>query len=481
MNILFASSEVFPFAKTGGLADVLAALPRALSKRAHKCRIILPFYKCVRENGFTPEVFQKGITFKIGAKEEQFSLYLLKHNGIDVYFVYKDEYFEREYLYGTPRGDYPDNALRFGFFAKAVIASLPYIGKQDILHCNDWQCGLIPLYIKLLHGRDPEFINIKILFSIHNLAYQGTFERGFMGPLGIPESLFIPDMLEFYGKLNFMKAGILYADAVNTVSEGYRNEILTPEFGCGLDGLLRTREKDLYGIINGADYSVWSPAIDKFIAKNYSGTDLAGKEICKKDVLKEFGIKGDLKKPLIGMVSRLAEQKGIDLVAEGMEQILKLDVNFILLGFGDRKYNDIFAGLAAKYKKYMGVKIGFDNKLAHKITAGADMFLIPSRYEPCGLNQLYSLKYATVPIVRRVGGLNETIEKFNPVRKVGNGFKFKEATTKAMLECIKSAVAVFEDKRLWRVLLDNCLSCDYSWDSSAEKYERLYRRLKSAS
>lgn len=481
MNILFVSPEVFPFAKTGGLADVSGSLPASLAKRAHRCSIILPFYKCVRENGFTPEVFRKGIVLKIGAKEEEFSLYLLKHNGIDVYFIYKNEYFERDYLYGMPHGDYSDNAIRFGFFAKAVIASLPYIGKPDILHCNDWQCGLIPLYIKLSRDKDPASTNIKILFTIHNLAYQGTFDRGFMGPLGIPESLFTPDKLEFYGKLNFMKAGILYADAVSTVSQGYRNEILTPEFGCGLDGLLRLREKDLYGIINGVDYSIWSPAVDRFIAKNYSETDLAGKETCKKDVLKEFGINPDLKMPLIGMVSRLAEQKGIDLVLEGIEQILKLGVHFILLGCGDRKYNDIFASLAKKYKKHMGIRIGFDNKLAHKITAGSDMFLIPSRYEPCGLNQLYSLKYATAPIVRAVGGLNETIENFNPLRKSGNGFKFEDATSEAMLGCIKSAVTTFRDQRLWRILLDNCLSCDYSWDSSAEKYERLYRRLKSTS
>ena len=480
MNILFTSSEVFPFAKTGGLADVIGALPEALSKKGHRSSVILPFYKCVRESGFTPKLFKKDLTVKINNKEESFNIYFLKHRSIEIYFIEKDEYYDRDQLYGTPQGDYPDNALRFGFFVKAVIASIPHIGKFDILHCNDWQTALIPLYIRLFHKKDREFSDVKIIFTIHNMAYQGLFGREFMGLLGIPESLFIPDGLEFYGRMNFMKAGIIYSDAISTVSEGYAREILTPEFGCGLDGLLMTRKKDLYGIVNGVDYSVWNPDVDKFIVSRYSEKDLTGKHECKKDVMGEFDLKHDLGRPLIGMITRLAEQKGVDLAAESMDRMIKSQVDFVLLGFGDEKYNNIFRELARRYKGRVGVRIGFDNALAHKIEAGCDMFLMSSRYEPCGLNQLYSLKYATVPIVRAVGGLDDTVQDFNPSTKKGNGFKFKEASCEALLTAVKRAVTTFKDKKLWNLLLHNGLSCDYSWDSSAEKYERLYKKVCSS-
>jgi len=468
VNILFASSEVFPFAKTGGLADVLGSLPATLSKRGHSCSIILPFYKCVREN-FSPTLFKK---------TPSFNLYSLKHNkNVNIYFIEKDEYYRRDYLYGTPDGDYPDNALRFGFFAKSVCASIPYIAHQDIIHCNDWQTALVPLYIKLFHKNDKNFTNTKTIFTIHNMAYQGLFEKEDMPALGIPEELFSMDGIEFYGRLNFMKAGIIYSDAITTVSEGYKRGILTQEFGCGLDGLLKTRKKDIYGIVNGVDYSIWNPATDKFIARRYTKDDLSGKIECKKDLLKEFGIKYDPERPLIGMITRLAEQKGMDLVAESMEDIIRLGVDFVILGFGDQRYNDIFRGLSKKHKSNLGVRIDFDNALSHKIEAGSDMFLMPSRYEPCGLNQLYSMKYATAPIVRAVGGMDDTIENFSPSTKKGNGFKFKDASASALLGAIKEAVSVFKDKDLWQALLNNGLSCDYSWDSSAEKYEALYKKV----
>jgi starch synthase len=477
MNILFVSSEVVPFAKTGGLADVIGALPEALGKKGHKCSIILPFYGMVKKNGFAPKVFKKDLAVEINGKKETFSLLLLKQGNVDVYFVEKDEYYDREQLYGTPQGDYPDNAFRFGFFAKAVISAIAHIGRQDILHCNDWQSGLIPLYVKLLHNNDPAFDKTKTLFTIHNMAYQGLFNREVMPGLGLEDSLFTPDLLEFYGNLNFMKAGIIYSDAVSTVSKGYSREILTPEFGAGLEGLLKTREKDLYGIVNGVDYSIWNPSTDKFIAANYSEKDPAGKEECKKDILKECGIKYNPKRLLIGMITRFAEQKGIDLVAQGMANIIKMGCDFVILGFGDEKYNNIFAKLNAKHKGHMAALIKFDNSLAHKIEAGSDMFLMPSRYEPCGLNQLYSLKYATVPIVRAVGGLEDTVENFDIAAKKGNGFKFKDASCRELLNTVKAASGVFKNKTLWNALLKNCLACDYSWDSSAEQYEKLYDRL----
>lgn len=477
MNILFVSSEVVPFAKTGGLADVIGALPEALGKKGHRCSIIMPFYSMVKKNGFAPKAFKKALAVEINGRNETFNLLLLKQGAVDVYFVEKDEYYNREQLYGTPQGDYPDNAFRFGFFAKAVIAAIAHIGRQDILHCNDWQSALIPLYVKLFHNVDPIFKKTKALFTIHNMAYQGLFAREVMSGLGLGGELFTPDALEFYGKLNFMKAGIIYSDAVTTVSEGYSREILTPEFGAGLEGLLKTREKNLYGIVNGVDYSIWNPLTDKFLSANYSEKNMSGKEECKRDILKECGIKYDPKRPLIGMITRFAEQKGIDLVAQGMANIIKMGADFVILGFGDEKYNDIFAKLNIKHKGRMAALIKFDNSLAHKIEAGSDMFLMPSRYEPCGLNQLYSLKYATVPIVRAVGGLEDTVENFDTAAKKGNGFKFKDASCRELLNTVKNAVNVFKNKALWNALLKNCLACDYSWDSSAEKYEKLYDRL----
>lgn len=468
MNILFISSEVVPFAKTGGLADVIGALPEALAKRGHACSIILPLYKCVTKAGFTPELFKEC---------DGFNLRFLKHGSVNIYFIEKEEYYGRDHLYGAPQGDYPDNASRFGFFAKAVIAAITHIGRQDILHCNDWQSSLIPLYVKNFHKDRPEFNKTKILFTIHNMAYQGLFNKEVMPGLGLGDEFFTPGRLEFYDKLNFMKAGIIYSDAVSTVSEGYSREILTPEFGAGLDGLLKTREKDLYGIVNGVDYSIWNPATDKFLAARYSGKDLSGKEECKKDILKECGIKYSPKRPLIGMITRFAEQKGIDLVAQGMGSIIRMGADFVILGFGDEKYNSIFSRMSLKYKGRMTALIKFDNALAHKIEAGSDMFLMPSRYEPCGLNQLYSLKYATVPVVRAVGGLEDTVENFDAAAKKGNGFKFKDASCRGLLSTLKTAINVFKNKTLWNALLKNCLACDYSWDSSAEKYEKLYDRL----
>jgi len=476
MNILFISPEVFPFAKTGGLADVVGALPEAIAKKGHKASTILPYYQLVKKNGFNPVMFKKNISIRINNWEDSFNLLLLKHNGVDVYFIEKNEYYNREFLYGTPQDDYQDNAFRFGFYAKAILASIPYIGRQDIFHCNDWQSGLVPLYIKTHHKDDPMFSNVKVLFTIHNMAYQGLFSKEMMTYLDISWDLFNQDGVEFWDKLSFMKAGIVFSDAISTVSKGYSKEILNPEFGCGLDGLLKSREKNLYGIVNGVDYSIWNPAVDQFIAEKFNEKDLKGKVECKRDLAKAFEIKYNAKRPIIAMITRLAEQKGIDLVVNIMEELLK-DSDFVILGFGDEKYNKIFQKMAEKYKGKIGVSIKFDNALSHKMEAGADMFLMPSRYEPCGLNQMYSLKYATVPIVRAVGGLDDTIQNFDPGTKKGNGFKFKDATNEALSGAIKEAVATFRNELLWKELLKNCISCDFSWESSAEQYLKLYKNL----
>jgi starch synthase len=309
------------------------------------------------------------------------------------------------------------------------------------------------------------------------MAYQGLFDKGVMPALGLADELFTPDGLEFYGRLNFMKAGIIYADAISTVSEGYSREILTPEFGAGLDGLLRTRERDIYGIVNGVDYGIWNPATDKLIPANYDINDLSGKQECKRKLLGECGIAFNPRRPLAGMITRFAEQKGIDIVARALGGIIRMGADFVILGFGEEKYNNIISEIASRHRRNIAAFIKFDNALAHRIEAASDMFLMPSRYEPCGLNQLYSLKYGTVPLVRSVGGLKDTVDEFNVRTGEGNGFKFNDASAKALLRAMKRACSVYKNKKLWGGLLRNCMSCDYSWNSSAEKYERLYERL----
>jgi starch synthase len=321
--------------------------------------------------------------------------------------------------------------------------------------------------------------DIATLFTIHNMGYQGLFSPEIMPLIDLPWEFFTPDTLEFYGKLNFMKAGIVYSDAISTVSKKYAQEILTQEFGCGLDGLLKTRSSSLYGITNGADYNEWSPEIDKYIIKNYDVETLKDKEDCKKDLLKEFKLPFDNKKPVIGMVTRLAEQKGIDLVANCIDEVISLGAYFVLLGTGDEKYNELFKTIAQKYKKSVGVMIAFNNAIAHKIEAGSDIFVIPSRYEPCGLNQMYSLKYATVPVVRATGGLDDTIEDFNPATNKGNGFKFADASADELYTALKKAVQLYKDKKKWQALQLNALRCDFSWEKSAKEYTKLYKKILS--
>ena len=479
MHLLFVSSEVFPFAKTGGLADVMGVLPQEIAKLSNESSVILPLYKEVRQNGFKPALFKSNIKIKMGRDTDTFNLYFEKYGKVNVYFVEKDKYYDRDYIYGTPQGDYPDNAMRFGFLAKAVLASIPHIGRIDIIHLNDWQTALIPIYIKLFHKNKPGFKNIKTIFTIHNLAYQGLFGRDVLEPLNLPDKLFTPEALEFYGKISFMKTGILYSDAITAVSEGYAREILTEEFGCALEKFLRARKENLHGILNGVDYSVWNPRTDKSIKKNYDGSDFSGKAECKTDLFKYFGIELDGRKPLVGMITRLAQQKGIDIVAEAMEDMLNLGINFVLLGTGDETYNKLFKNIEKKHKGQVGIKVAFDDVLAHKIEAGCDFFLMPSRYEPCGLNQMYSLKYATVPVVRAVGGLDDTIEEFDPSTKKGNGFRFKDASKAAILTALKKAISVYNNKESWNTLLKNCVTYDFSWHQSAEKYNKLYLSMLS--
>jgi len=480
MKVAFVVSECVPFAKTGGLADVAGALPAKIAELGHEVIVIMPYYHKVKESAENIASIGKRVTAPISVKMVDAELYQARKNGVGFYFIKKDDYYDREQLYGTSEGDYLDNAERFMFFCKAALETLKALDfKPDIIHCHDWQSGLVPALVNEYRPRNGFFHNARCVFTIHNLAYQGSFWHLDMPMTGLPWSYFTPDGFEYYGKINLIKSGIVYSDVINTVSEKYSKEIQTEEYGCGLEGVLKARSERLFGILNGVDYDQWSPEKDEYIAANYSIDNLGGKLECKKDLLQEFNLSYDPKRPLIGVISRLADQKGFDLIADDIDKIMKLNIGFILLGTGEQKYHELFTKIGKRFHRRAGIRIDFDNALAHKIEAGCDMFLMPSRYEPCGLNQIYSLKYGTVPIVRATGGLDDTITDYDPKTGDGNGFKFTQYTPEALIETIKRAVRLFADKKQWAKLVRNGMSCDFSWNKSADKYVRLYETAKT--
>lgn len=481
MKVLLVSSEVAPFSKTGGLADVSGSLPIALKQLGCDIRVVTPFYRMVRESGCSAEKILKGLKVKVGEsfREGDVSLSFLNER-VDTYLIEKNQYYNREYLYGSAKGDYSDNAARFTFFSLMVLKLCKEIGfKPDVIHCNDWQSGLIPAYLRTVNQNDPFFAHTGVLFTIHNLAYQGSFPKEKMALTGLPPEMFTPDGIEFWGKFCFLKAGIVYSEIINTVSEAYSREIQTPEYGCGMEGILAYRKEDLFGIINGVDYETWSPEKDACIAANYSNDNLSGKSQCKADLISQLGLHQSLNnRPLLGMISRLADQKGFDLMAEIMEDLMSLNVGFVLLGTGEQKYHDLFLNVAKKYPERAGIKLTYDNTLAHKIEAGCDMFLMPSKYEPCGLNQIYSLRYGTIPVVRATGGLDDTIKDYTFSSKDGNGFKFANYTPCEFLNKIKEALNVYERKDKWQKLVKQVMSLNFSWENSARQYMNLYRKAR---
>jgi starch synthase len=478
MKILMAASECVPLAKTGGLGDVVGALSAALAGLGTKTAVVLPAYQSILEGGFSLE--GTGIEVETELGKDRVRGKVLKttlDGGVPAYLIREDHYFRRPHFYGTPQGDYPDNAERFAFFSQAVIHLAQTTGPWDLIHCHDWQTALVPTLKKFDAASRPGGGSGKTVLTIHNLAYQGNFPFAAWKLLNLDARYFTAQYLEFYGRVNFLKGGILFADALTTVSRKYAREILTPEYGCGLDAVLRERERDLSGILNGVDYREWNPETDPHIKKNYRPGDLAGKEICKSDLQEIYRLPVKSATPLIGIVSRLADQKGFDIFLEAIDDLLGMDLQIVVLGAGDRKYQDLLAQLPGAHPGKIGVKIGFDSALAHKVEAGADMFLMPSRYEPCGLNQIYSLKYGTVPIVRATGGLDDTIEDYDPIAGVGNGFKFTPYTAPALIEAVKRAIAVYGDKKAWRRVMANGMACDFSWDKSAKEYLSLYDKL----
>jgi starch synthase len=479
MRILMVASEVVPFSKTGGLADVTGALPRALVHLGHEVGVVTPLYRMARLE--QPETLFPSLTVPLGAQTHFPAVQTIERGGVKFYFVSYPPFFDRAALYGTPEGDYPDNAERFALLSRAAIEIAQLNFHPDTFHCHDWQAGLVPVLLRTLYARSPAVQRTPLLFTIHNLGYQGLFRSDVLEQLGLPRHLFHVEGLEFYGKVNLLKGGLVYSDAINTVSRGYAREIQTEEYGFGLDGLLRHRSLVLSGILNGVDYSQWNPATDPLIAARYSPSDLSGKRKCKADLLRAYGLPAEsLDRPLVGIVSRLSAQKGADLIEEAAPDLMAEDFVLVVLGTGDAEYEELFRRLAQNYPRKVAVRIAYDNTLAHKIEAGADIFLMPSRYEPCGLNQIYSLKYGTVPVVRATGGLDDTVENFDPAAQQGTGFKFSEYSGQALLQALRAALQTYRNPAAWRRLMLNGMARDFSWDASAAQYVKLYEGLVAA-
>ncbi len=483
MKIAEVSSEIIPYAKTGGLADVVGTLPLYLEKAGHEISIFMPFYKSVKKSGIDIKLSNIAFDIPIGDIEHTVTLWKSTHHGsknIAIYFIQRDEYYDRDALYGTETGDYQDNSERFIFFSRAVIEAIKRLGLSiDIIHCHDWQTALIPVYLKTLFAHNETFASIKTVLTIHNLAYQGMFRQEEMKFTGLDMSLFNWKNLEHWGKINFLKGGIVFADIVTTVSKKYAEEIRTVEFGCGLEDVIKEYENKLYGIINGVDYTEWSPENDNLIPHQYSVEDIGGKALCKKHLQKKLNLP-QTEAPLLGMISRLAEQKGVDLLIVIMEELMERDLQLVILGIGDNKYHQMLKEAVPRYNSELSVNIMFDNKLAHEIEAGADIFLMPSKYEPCGLNQMYSLRYGTIPVVRETGGLADTIIDANDENLkngTATGFTMNGYFAAELLFTIDRALELYKSKTPWNALRKNAMKQDWSWEKSACKYVELFKSV----
>jgi starch synthase len=478
MHIAFAASECVPFSKTGGLADVVGALPRALAAAGHQVSVYLPRYRQTKLSDAQTVV--RSITVPFDDHYRFCSVVTGgSHSGVRFYFVEYPPFFDRDALYGTSSGDYPDNAERFALFSRAVLEASKILGVPNVFHCHDWQSALIPVLLRSQYAEDPAFQDVATVFTIHNMGYQGLFSPDILPLLTLPWDLFTMSKMEFFGNVNFLKGALVHSDFITTVSRKYSQEIQTTEFGFGLEGVLRDRAATVAGILNGVDYDEWSPQADKFITAKYSPQDLSGKAKCKQDLLATFGVaNADLRLPVIGIVSRFAAQKGFDLIAQIMDRLAREEMIVVALGNGDKQYEEMFARLQKQFPQKIAIKIAYDNAVAHKIEAGSDMFLMPSKYEPCGLNQIYSLKYGTVPIVRATGGLDDTIEPWDARTSKGTGFKFTDYSGESLLLTIKEALRAFRDQTSWQALMRNGMNKDFSWNASAKEYVRVYEKAR---
>lgn len=484
MKILVVSSEVAPFAKTGGLADVAGALPIALARLGVDVRVVMPGYSNMSQLPSVPLPVLPHLDITVGSHKNiaMVTKTTLPDSPVPVYFIENPSLFHRDGIYMTEGQEYPDNATRFAVFCKAVIWMIKGLGWiPDVIHLNDWPTGPLPLMLKNDPAivNDPQLRGIRTLFTIHNLAYQGLFPAQTAIDLGF-ENVFHPAGAEFYGQLNYLKSALIYSDALTTVSPTYAKEIQTPEFGAGLDGVLRDRSAHLHGILNGIDYSAWNPEADKYLPTHYSVNDLTGKAECKRQLQRELGLVESAAAPLLVMISRLDPQKGLSILLPLVDTIISRNAQLAILGTGLKEYHDQLQQKADRYKGKMAVRLAFDNGLAHRMEAGGDIFLMPSRYEPCGLNQMYSLRYGTLPVVRRTGGLADSVEPLSKQHESGTGFMFEEFKPGALLSAIDEAIQLFKTPLDWEQAQRRAMTKDFSWENSAREYAELYARLVAA-
>ncbi len=485
MNILMATSEAVPFAKTGGLADVCGALPVEIARLGHQAALILPAYRQIHYSGLP--VTPMGIDFIVPIGSKTVTGHLLQSKlpaaDVPVYFVQQDYYFDREELYRLNGKDYTDNCERFVFFSRAVLEAIRLLELQvDVVHVNDWQTGLVPAYLKIEYRTLPRYQQTASLFTVHNMAYQGQFWHWDMLLTGLDWKYFNWHQMEYYGKLNLLKTGMVFADAITTVSPRYAQEIQTPAFGCGLEGALQARRDSLFGILNGIDESEWNPDADPLLAANYNADTVeGGKPVCKAALQAEVGLPQRADVPLVGMIGRLADQKGFDLVAQVIpDWVARNDTQWVILGKGEPIYHELFKHLAQQHPDKVAVRLEFSDVLAHRIEAGADIFLMPSRYEPCGLNQLYSLRYGTVPVVRETGGLADTVVDASEQSLAAgnaNGFSFREDNPLALSETLARAVDAYRQPAMWRQLITTGMRQDWSWARRAKQYVKIYEQI----
>jgi starch synthase len=477
-SVLMIGSEALPFSKTGGLADVLGALPQALARLDWDVTLVVPRYR-----GTTEGAVVDRFDLRVGGVSADITLTETPMESARAILVDEPTLFDRDQLYSTELGDYPDNARRF---AVLVRAALEYAIRRNvrptIVHAHDWQAGLASVYLKTLFASHPLLSGVASVFTIHNMAYQGLFHPDWLPRLDLPWSLLDVEQLEYWGKISFLKGGINFADVITTVSSQYAREIQTPAYGAGFDGILTRRSADLVGILNGIDTAQWDPARDPNLPRPFGVDDLSGKAASKLAVLREFGLPADAAsaaRPLVGMISRMVDQKGFDLIAALAAELPMLGAAFVVLGTGDPRYQDLWRHLSAEYPDRIAARIGFDERLAHLIEGGADLFLMPSRFEPCGLNQMYSLRYGTLPIVRHVGGLADTVTDAEASKGRPNGFVFEEYRPEALLATVRRALAMFPDRERWRALQTAGMTEDHSWDRSAGEYVKIYERAAS--
>jgi starch synthase len=485
LRIVMFAAEASPYAKVGGLGDVVGALPKALAKWDASPAIVIPAYKAAQSSAFAVRprspIFGFDVPMASSAEHAEVFHARMNDSSVDVYLIGSRKYFDRDGIYDDPatKEGYPDNMERFIFFMKAGLELIVRLGTPvDIIHCHDSHTALIPGLLNINYRQNPILAETGTLFTIHNLAHQGLYSNLALDYAGINRKYFYPTSpFEYWGKINFMKAGIELADKVNTVSHTYSVEIQTNhESGMGLEGVLRNRKEDVSGIVNGIDNYEWDPESDPFIPAHFSIMDLSGKEVCKENLLQHFGLPSSRDRvPLIGIVSRLADQKGFDLIEEAIEEIASMDLQMVILGTGQQKYHELFQQIAMQYPAKIGIELSFNNELAHRIEAGSDMFLMPSKFEPCGLNQLYSLRYGTIPIVRKTGGLADTVIPFG--RQHSTGFSFSGYSAGEMMESIKRALKVYSDPSQWQPLMTRAMSQDWSWNRSARQYMQLYRDI----